>query len=150
MWAVPSGPPECPGCGGAAAGVHQHVAPASRDVRCGGQEVRLCVLKRRLECGNPECPVKTFTERAPLPPRCRVTPRLKDQAASEVTDRGVTSAEAARHAGASLLLFRRHAPDCRIVISYRHPQSARHAEPREAGMAAPMPRPTTWELPTPG
>jgi transposase len=99
VWAVPSGPPECPGCGGAAAGVHQHVAPASRDVRCGGQEVRLCVLKRRLECGNPECPVKTFTERAPLPPRCRVTPRLKDQAASEVTDRGVTPAEAARHAG---------------------------------------------------
>jgi transposase len=100
VWAVPAGPPRCPGCGWPAAGVHQHVASGAKDLRCGGRPVRLRVHKRRLECGNPECPVVTFTEPVPqLPPRCKVTPRLKDQAAGEVADRGVTPAEAARHAG---------------------------------------------------
>ena len=43
-----------------------------------------------------------FTEQVPqLPPRCRVTARLRDQAGHEVTGRGITPAEAARHAGIS-------------------------------------------------
>jgi hypothetical protein len=36
-----------------------------------------------------------------LPPRCRITARLRQQAAHEVTERGITPAEAARHAGIS-------------------------------------------------
>jgi hypothetical protein len=36
-----------------------------------------------------------------VPPRCRVTARLRDQAAHEVAERGITPAEAARHAGLS-------------------------------------------------
>ncbi len=100
VWAVPHAAARCPGCGAAPSGVHQHVATGAKDVRCGGRRVRLRVHKRRLECGNRSCPVKTFTEpMPPLPPRCRITPRLKDEAASDVTDRGVTPAEAARHAG---------------------------------------------------
>ena len=40
-----------------------------------------------------------FTEQVPqLPPRCRVAARLRDQAGYEVTGRGNTPAEAARHA----------------------------------------------------
>ena len=100
VWAVPDAPARCPGCGAAPSGVHQHVVTGAKDVRCGGRRVRLRVHKRRLECGNRLCPVKTFTgPLPPLPPRCRITPRLKDQVASDVTDRGVTPAEAARHAG---------------------------------------------------
>lgn len=45
---------------------------------------------------------KTFTEWVPsLPPRCRITARVREQAAHEVTERGITPAEAARHAGIS-------------------------------------------------
>ena len=36
-----------------------------------------------------------------MPPRCRVTARLREQAAREVADRGITPAEAARHHGLS-------------------------------------------------
>jgi transposase len=100
VWAVPDAPALCPGCGSSASGVHEHVAAAAKDVRCGGRRVRLRLHKRRLECREPSCPVNTFTEPAPpLPPRCKVTPRLKDQAACDVTDRGVTPAGAARYAG---------------------------------------------------
>lgn len=49
-----------------------------------------------LSCGN------AFTEWVPaVPPRCRITARLREQAALEVTERGITPAEAARHAGIS-------------------------------------------------
>jgi transposase len=100
VWAVPDAPARCPGCGSPASGVHEHMAAAAKDVRCGGRRVRLRVHKRRLECHEPSCPVNTFTEPAPpLPPRCKVTPRLKDQAAADVTDRGVTPAGAGRYAG---------------------------------------------------
>jgi transposase len=44
----------------------------------------------------------TFTESLPqLPPRCKITRRLLEQAGCEVRDRGITPAEAARHAGIS-------------------------------------------------
>ena len=36
-----------------------------------------------------------------MPPRCRITARLPEQAGAEVSDRGITPAEAARHAGIS-------------------------------------------------
>ena len=65
----------------------------------------------RLTCGGSSgggsapqesCERKTFTERLPqVPPRCRVTARLREQAAREVAERGITPAEAARHAGLS-------------------------------------------------
>src|SRR5262249_20206994 len=59
-------------------------------------------VKVRRKCGNQECPRKTFTEQVPaLPPRCRIMARLREQAGTEVTERGITPAEAARHAGAS-------------------------------------------------
>jgi transposase len=36
-----------------------------------------------------------------LPPRCQITARLRGQAGHEVAGRGITPAEAARHAGVS-------------------------------------------------
>jgi transposase ISL3 family protein len=59
-------------------------------------------IKFRWKCDEPGCDRKTFTEWLPqVPPRCRLTARLREQAAAEVADRGITRAEAAQHAGIS-------------------------------------------------
>ena len=59
-------------------------------------------VKRRWKCDEEGCERKTFTEWVPqVPPRCRLTGRLREQAAAEVAERGITPAEAARHAGMS-------------------------------------------------
>jgi len=76
--------------------------PRPRDVRRAADPVDLRWVKVRRKCGNPECPRNTFTEWVPaVPPRCRITTRLREQAGAEVTERGITPAEAARHAGIS-------------------------------------------------
>jgi transposase len=82
--------------------VYETVVTRPRDVRRAGDAVNLRWVKYRRKCGNQQCPRKTFTEWVPvLPPRCRITARLREQAADEVTERGITPAEAARHAGIS-------------------------------------------------
>jgi transposase len=102
VWAVPSDPAACPDCGTAARYVHEWTATPVKDVRCGGRDARLCLVKRRMECGEQACPRKTFTERVPqVPPGCRITRRLLGHAAREVMDRGITPAGAARDAGIS-------------------------------------------------
>jgi transposase len=104
VWAVTDheGAPACPDCGTVSSRVHDVVVTCPADVRRAGDPVALNWVKRRLKCGNAACPRKTFTERCPaVPPGCRVLPRLREQCAAEVADRGVTPAEAARHAGVS-------------------------------------------------
>ena len=82
--------------------VRDLVVTCPRDVRRGDDPVALRWVKRRLKCENADCPRRTFTERAPaVPPGRRLTPRLRERCAAEVADRGVTPAEAARHAGVS-------------------------------------------------
>jgi transposase len=64
--------------------------------------VAVCWVKSRWKCDEPGCGRKTFTERVPqVPPRCRLTARLREQAGTEVAGRGITPSEAARHAGIS-------------------------------------------------
>jgi transposase len=71
-------------------------------VRRAGDVVSLRWVKCRRKCENRKCPRKTFTESvSALPPRRRLTGRLREQAAHEITGRGITPAEAARHAGIS-------------------------------------------------
>ena len=104
VWAVTGypGAAACPDCGTVSDRVHETVVTRPRDVRRGADQVDLRWVKVRRKCGNGECPRKTFTEWVPqLPPRCRITARLREQAAHEVTERGITPAEAARHAGIS-------------------------------------------------
>ena len=92
----------CPDCGTVSDRVHETVVTRPRDVRRAGDAVDLRWVKVRRKCGNRECPRKTFTEQVPaLPPRCRITARLRQQAGAEVAERGITPAEAARHAGVS-------------------------------------------------
>lgn len=104
VWAVTGHPgaAACPGCGTVAGRVHDRVVTRPRDVRGAGDVVRVRWVKRRWKCGLPSCPRKTFTESVPrVPARHRVTGRLRDLVGSEVAERGITVAEAARHAGVS-------------------------------------------------
>jgi transposase len=104
VWAVTNYPAAaaCPQCGTVSGRVHETVLARPRDVRRAGDEVDVRWVKYRRKCGNGECPRKTFNEWVPaLPPRCRITARLREQAAHEVTERGIAPAEAARHAGVS-------------------------------------------------
>ena len=104
VWAVTGweGASVCPGCGTGSSRVHDVVVTCPKDVRRAGDPVELNWVKRRLKCVNASCSRRTFTERVPaVPPGCRVLPRLKEQCAGEVADRGLTPAEAARHAGVS-------------------------------------------------
>ena len=104
VWAVTDYPAAaaCPDCGTVSCRVHETVLARPRDVRRAADPVDLRWVKVRRKCGNRHCPRKTFTEWVPqLPPRCRITARLREQAAHEVTGRGITPAEAARHAGVS-------------------------------------------------
>ena len=104
VWAVTDYPAaaECPCCGTASRRVHETVVTRPRDVRRADDLVDLRWVKVRWKCEEQRCVRKTFTEWVPaLPPRCRITARLREQAAHEVTERGITPAEAARHAGIS-------------------------------------------------
>jgi transposase len=104
IWAVTDYPAAaaCPACGTISGRVHETVLARPRDVRRAADPVDLRWVKVRRKCGNPEFPRKTFTEWVPaVPPRCRITTRLREQAGAEVTERGITPAEAARHAGIS-------------------------------------------------
>ena len=92
----------CPDCGTVSGRVHETVLARPRDVRRGIDPVRVWWIKRRWKCQDGRCDCKTFTEWLPqVPPRCRVTGRLRAQAGAEVAERGITAAEAARRAGVS-------------------------------------------------
>ena len=104
VWAVTGDPAAaaCPDCGTVSGRRHDTVLARPRDVRRGGDPVAVWWVKHRWKCDEPGCERKTFTERVPqVPPRCRLTARLREQAGTEVAGRGITPAEAARHAGIS-------------------------------------------------
>jgi transposase len=102
VWARISRPAACPGCGTVSGAVHETVVTRPRDVRYGSREVDLFLEKRRLACGNGDCPRGTFTEWAPqVPPRCRITRRLLEHCGEEIAERGITPAESARRNGVS-------------------------------------------------
>jgi transposase len=104
VWAVTDWPSAaaCPDCGALSDRPHETVLARPRDARRAGDPVDLRWVKRRWKCAQESCERKTFTERLPqVPPRCRVTARLREQAGREVAERGITPAEAARHAGLS-------------------------------------------------
>ena len=102
VWARVSLPACCPRCLTFSECVHDRVVTRPRDVRYGSRKVDLYLEKRRLLCGNGDCPQGTFTEWVPqVPPRCKITRRLLGHCGDEVADRGITPAEAARHNGVS-------------------------------------------------
>jgi transposase len=104
VWLVTDGPQAaaCPGCGTVSARVKGYVTARPADLPFGQGQVAVVLVKRRLECREPSCPRKTFTEPvAQVPPRCRVTARLREHAAGLVAGGGRTVAQAARECGLS-------------------------------------------------
>jgi len=104
VWVRPAGPraAACPGCGTVPAHVKGYVTTRPADLGHGQGQVGVVQVKRRLECREPSCPRKTFTEAAAVvPPRCRVTGRLREHAAGLAADGGRTVAQAARECGLS-------------------------------------------------
>ena len=92
----------CPDCGTVSAHVKGYVTTRPADLGCGQGQVSVVQVNGRLECREPSCPRKTFTEAAAaVPPRCRVTGRLREHAAGLVADGGRTVAQAARECGLS-------------------------------------------------
>jgi transposase len=103
VWVVTDDPlaARCPECG-APAGVKGQVTTAPADVRLGGESFWVVWIKRRRRCPAPSCPVGGFTESLPqIPPRCRLTARLREHAARLVADDGLTITGACRMSGLS-------------------------------------------------
>jgi transposase len=99
VWVVTDypGAAVCPDCGTRSGRVHEHVLTRPRDLRRGLDRVRVAWCKRRWKCGNGGCARGTFTEALPaVPPRCRLTGRLRGLLGAEVAERGCTVAEAGR------------------------------------------------------
>jgi transposase len=104
VWVVTADPgaAACPGCGTVSARVKEHVTTRPADLRHGQDPIAVRWVKRRWECREPSCPRQAFTEPvAAVPPRCRVTARLRGHAAAMVADGGRTVAQAARECGLS-------------------------------------------------
>ena len=104
IWAVTdhAAASACPDCGTVSGRVHEQVLTRPRDVARGLDAVQVWWVKRRWKCQDERCERKTFTEWVPqVPPRCRLTGRLRKLAAEEIVKRGITPAEAARGNGMS-------------------------------------------------
>ena len=83
VWLVTADPAArvCPGCGTASEHVREQVVTHPADVGYGRGQVSVAWVKRRWECRVASCPRGTFTEWLPaVPPRCRVTGRLREHA----------------------------------------------------------------------
>jgi transposase len=99
VWVVTDHPGAacCPDCGMASGRVHEYVLTRPRDLRRGLDEVAVAWCKRRWKCAGQGCARKTFTESLPgIPPRRRLTSRLRELLGAEVAERGCTVAEAGR------------------------------------------------------
>jgi transposase len=104
VWVITSDPgaAACPDCGTVSSSPHEQAVTGPRDVRRGLDRLAVRWVRRRWKCLAEGCARKTFTEPVPaVPPRCRITGRLRELAGHEVAERGLAPAEAARHAGIS-------------------------------------------------
>ena len=102
VWLVTADPDAraCPVCKTPSEHVREQVVTRPADI--GRHQVSVAWVKRRWECRVASCPRKTFTESLPaIPPRCRVTERLRDHAGQLVAGGGRTVAQAARECGLS-------------------------------------------------
>ena len=104
VWLVTADPAAraCPVCETASEHVREQVVTQPADIGYGRDQVSVVWVKRRWECRVASCPRRTFTESLPaIPPRCRVTERLRDHAGRLVAEGGRTVTQAARECGLS-------------------------------------------------
>lgn len=87
----------CPMCGFRSETPHSTVQTRPRDLAVAGRPTQLTWIKRRWRCMEPSCPKVTFTEAVPqIPPRSRLTGRLRHELGRDVADRGRTVVQAGR------------------------------------------------------
>ena len=87
----------CPECGSLARRLKGWATTRPRDLPVGGRLPRLVWRKRRWYCDQPSCRRGSFTEAVPdIPPRKRLTGRLRAAAGAAVADRGATIVQSAR------------------------------------------------------
>ena len=87
----------CPGCGTRSARSLGLVTTHPRDLPPAGRPTVLRWTKRRWRCENAGCERGSFTESIPaIPPRSRLTGRLREAVGAAVADRGRTVIQAAR------------------------------------------------------
>ncbi|WP_194894489.1 ISL3 family transposase [Catenulispora pinistramenti] len=87
----------CPECGVRSEHPHGWVRTRPRDLPVAGRSTLLTWTKRRWQCRKGDCPRRTFTEALPqIPPRSRLTCRLRESAGAAVADRGRTVVQSAR------------------------------------------------------
>jgi transposase len=87
----------CPDCRTRARRSKGRRVTRPRDLQVGGRRPQLVWTKRRWRCDEAACRRRSFTEAlAVVPPRKRLTTRLRASAAAAVADRGRTVVQAAR------------------------------------------------------
>ena len=87
----------CPSCGTRSTRSLGLVTTRPRDLPLAGRSTVLAWTKRRWACGNSECSRASFTESVPqIPPRARLTGRLRSAVGAAVADGGRTVIQAAR------------------------------------------------------
>jgi len=91
-----------PGLRGAGGGQGDRHRPRHGTCTWGDRQILLRWRKRRWECQNQDCERKTFTESVPaVPPRARLTSRLRTRLGQAVGDDLMPAAAAARRYGVS-------------------------------------------------
>ena len=92
----------CPSCGVLSTLVKGHAVTRPRDVPYGQAPLRLVWLKRRWRCREVACPGGSFTESLPaVPPRARVTTRLRTECGAGIAQRFSCVTAGAEHYGIS-------------------------------------------------
>ena len=92
----------CPSCGVISNSVKGHALARPRDIPYGDAPLRLVWHKRRWRCREPACGRASFTESLPaVPPRARVTTRLRERCGAGIAERFSCVLAGATHYGVS-------------------------------------------------
>ncbi len=98
----------CPECGTVSARVKDRPVRRVKDLPASGQRVELWWRKRRLVCLPPTCPRRSFLERAAaIPPRSRLTVRLREHLAQAIAGSNRAVSEVAAEHGVAWHTARR-------------------------------------------
>ncbi len=116
----------CPGCGQYSQHPYSWVRTRPRDLPVAGRQTALTWTKRRWRRRNTACERQTFTESVPqIPPRARLTGRLRASIGAAVADHGRTVIQAARDHEVSWPIAQAcFAAHTRLALPHETPQVA--------------------------
>lgn len=113
----------CPSCRTPSTALKERVATSPRDIPYGEHAIRLVWHKNRWHCDQLDCPKKTFTESvSQVPPRKRITERLRTAAGRAVADAGRTVVAVTRELGLSWPVAHQAFADYATAALPAHPE----------------------------